>query len=90
MYTSMISPVLYAMGFSFHENSNIMELNMILYLITVFEDVTMDKQGKSLSCYVPSLVFTQLRITQEENICQNSVPIVINLMNAFCVYTRKH
>ncbi len=52
---------------------------MILYLITVVEDVTMDKQGKSLSCYVQSsLVFTQLRITQEENICQNSVPIVIN------------
>ncbi len=48
----MISPVLYAKGFSFHENLKQMELNMILYLITVVEDVTMDKQGKSLSCYV--------------------------------------
>ncbi len=52
LYTSVISPVLYAKGFSFHENLKQMELNMILYLITVVEDVTMDKQGKSLSCYV--------------------------------------
>lgn len=28
-----------------------MELNMTLYLITVVEDVTMDKQGKTLNCY---------------------------------------
>lgn len=76
----IISPVLYAMGFSFHENLKQMELNVILYLITVVEDVKMDKQGKTLELL--STIRSGL-CTGREHMPKLSAFLFINLMNAF-------